>query len=303
MQIIGITGGTGFIGNHLANHLVSNGYKVIVFTRNVAGHTAGQFIDYALWDTGSKAADMNAFRQLDGIIHLAGAGIADKRWTKDRKKEIRDSRVDGTQYLVKLLKEHAPACKTFISASAIGYYGPDNGNSPFTETAPPHNDFLSDVCVQWEQASNDIEPEMRRVIFRFGIVLGKESGAFPQFANPVKWGVMPILGSGRQVISWIHIADLIGMILFALQHAELNGVYNAVAPQPVNQKTMMQTIAQSLGGIRIPVPIPATALKLAMGEMSIEVLKSATVSCQKIAAAGFHFQYPTIRQAVAGILK
>ncbi|MBN9481777.1 MAG: TIGR01777 family protein [Bacteroidetes bacterium 43-93] len=303
MQTIGITGGTGFIGHHLANHLVSNGYKVIIFTRDVAGHTPGQFIDYALWDTGSKAADINAFKQLDGIIHLAGAGIADKRWTKDRKKEIRDSRVDGTQYLVRLLKEHAPGCKTFISASAIGYYGPDNGNSPFTETAPHYNDFLSNVCVQWEQASNDIEPEMRRVIFRFGIVLGKESGAFPQFANPVKWGVMPVLGGGQQVISWIHIADLTGMILFALQQNELTGVYNAVAPQPVSQKAMMQTIGHSLGGIRIPVPVPAAALKLAMGEMSIEVLKSATVSCQKIVAAGFNFQYSSIEQAVADILK
>lgn len=197
MQTIGITGGTGFIGGHLINQLVSNGYRVIVFTRDPTRHKPTQMVDYALWDTASKEADISAFKQLNGIVHLAGAGIADKRWTDSRKKKIRDSRIAGTEYLVELLKQHAPGCKTFISASAIGYYGPDKDNKAFTEDDPPHNDFLANVCVQWERASAPIEAIMRRVVFRFGIVLGKESGAFPQFANPVKWGVMPILGGGQ----------------------------------------------------------------------------------------------------------
>ncbi len=301
MNTIGITGGTGFTGTHIAQLLLSMGYRVIIFSRN-AKPSSGQ-LSYAHWDADAGNCDTTALSELTGMVHLAGAGIADKRWTTARKQKIRDSRVMGTAFLVSQLKAHAPDCKTLICASAIGYYGPDNGNNPFTETSPPGNDFLSDTCVQWEAASVPAAAIMRRVVLRLGIVLGKGHGAFAELARPLSLGVMPILGSGDQMTSWISVHDLARLFVFALEHPSINGIYNAVAPAPVTHKTLMQAISTIKGGLHIPVPVPALLLKMILGEMSIEVLKSCTVSADKIVQAGFAFDHPDINNAVTAILK
>ena len=302
MKIIGITGGSGFIGRHLTALLIRSGYRVVIFTRSVPRNPAQKQVTYAQWDIITAKCDMNALKELDGVVHLAGAGIADKRWTEKRKKEILDSRVMGTEFLVSQLKDHAPACKTFIAASATGFYGRDHaGAIPFTETAPPCNDFLCDTCRQWEAASQKANEFARTVILRFGIVLGQECGAFPKLARPLSFGIMPVLGSGNQAVSWIEVDDLARLFLFVLEHDNLSGIYNAVAPNPVTHKELMKTTAAVKGDMKIPVPVPAVLLKIILGEMSGEVLKSCTVSAQKTIDTGFIFNYPDITSAVKAI--
>jgi len=303
MKIIGITGGAGFVGRYVTNLLISNGYKVLIFTRNTSGKPVRQHITYAHWDPDKGECDTHSLELVDAIVHLAGEGIADKRWSPKRKQEIVDSRVKVTHFLVEQLKMHAPDCKVFVSAAAIGYYGPDRqGLIPFTETAPSYNDFLGDTCSKWEVAANNAAALTRTVILRFGIVLGKESGAFPKFSKPVSFGIMPILGSGRQVVSWIEVSDLARLILFSLEHSEMQGIYNAVAPIPVTHRLLMKTIAREKGGIKIPIRVPAFALKILMGEMSEEILKSCTVSAQKTLSVGYTFLYPEIKDAIKHIL-
>lgn len=300
MKTIGIAGGSGFVGRHLSQLLTGRGYRVIVFTRKA--QPGNGLLQYAVWQPDRQMIDREALSGVDTMVNLAGAGVTDKRWTATYKKEILSSRVDATYFLLDALKTHAPRCATYISAAATGIYGPDQpGMSPFTETAPPYHDFLAEVCRQWETAALSQAAVYRTVILRLGIVLGKEGGAYPELAGPMKWGIMPILGHGHQVVSWVHVADVAAMLAYALEQTSLSGTYNCVAPQPVPHELLMQTIARVKGGWKLPVPVPAFALKLIMGASGVEVLKSCTVSADKISHAGFIFQYPQLREAVQSL--
>jgi uncharacterized protein (TIGR01777 family) len=302
MQTIGITGGTGFVGSHVCKLLTDQGHRVVIFTRGSKKATS-PLVSYAHWDPAARACDTEALSRLDAIVHLAGANLAGGRWTEKRKKEIVDSRVAATEFLVAQLKAHAPHCKAMVTASATGFYGPDRpGATPFTEDAAAYPDFLGKLCKDWEDAAKPATEFLRLVTVRFGIVLGRESGAFPEFVKPMSFGIMPILGSGRQMVSWIHVDDLAQLIVKALQDGNMPGIYNGVAPDPVPHKTLMKTIARARGGIKIPAPVPAFVLKLMLGEMSIEVLKSATVSAQKVLATGFTYRFPTIDAAVKDLV-
>lgn len=303
MQAIGITGGTGFIGHHLSDLLLSKGYKVIVFTRDMHKVTRRESVKYTYWNPDEGKFDLSYFDDIVGVINLAGAGLADKRWTEKRKQDIIRSRVHSTEFLIERLREHAPNCKTLISASAINYYGADRtGYVPFHEEVPAASDFLGTVCKLWEQAAHKADDFLRTVIFRFGIVLGKDDGAFPRLADPQSMGLVPIIGSGRQVMSWIHISDLCNMLVWAVMHETINGTFNAVAPHPVSQKRLMTTIAQEKGGIKIPFHVPNRLLSWILGEMPIAVMKSVLVSADKVQQAGFVFKYPTIEETVKNIL-
>ena len=304
MSTIGIIGGTGFVGSHLTSLLTGQGYKVIIFSRGKSQESGNPLINYAGFDYKKQLCDLDALKQLDAIVNLAGAGVAEKRWSKKRKEEIVSSRVDNTKYLISVLKEHAPGCQTFIAASATGFYGPDKpGEAPFTEGSAPFVDFLGTTCQEWEAATFSAKPFMRTVALRFGIVLGKESGAFLEFVKPMAWGIVPILGSGKQVVSWIEVTDLARLISYALTNGKMEGIYNAVAPNPVTHKELIETIAATKGGIKIPVPVPSMFLKILLGELSIEILKSCTVSAQKTLATGFSYQFPEIQGAVSHILQ
>lgn len=301
METIGITGGTGLIGRTLTTLLTDRGYKVIIFTRKPKDSTGN--ISYAYWDAYKQAIDTAALQEVDAMLHLAGEGVADKRWTTQRKHEILESRTIGTSFIASQLLQHAPRCKAFISSSAIGYYGADNGSAPFTEIANPSADFLGTTCKAWEEASLPLEGKVRRVLLRIGIVLSYDGGAFKEFVKPVKFGIAPLLGGGHQTVSWVHIDDVATMFLYALENENMQGIYNAVAPAPVSQRLLMFTIRHYAKSFSIPFPVPAFVLKLMLGEMSIEVLKSATVSSQKIEDAGFPFRYPTIGKAVEQLMR
>lgn len=301
---VGITGGTGTVGTHVAAMLINNGHQVTILSRNPPTGNTKPGYNYALWNAEKQQCDTNALQQLDAVIHLAGEPVAGKRWSAAQKEKIASSRVIGTRFLVDQLRQHAPNCKTMIAASAIGFYGPDAAPPvPFTEEAPAHNDFLGTICQQWEAEEHKADDFMRTVIIRIGLVMATEAGAFKEFVTPLSLGVMPILGSGRQVASWIHITDLARLMLFALDNSNMRGPYNAVAPHPLSNKELMKTVARIKGGFHIPAPAPSFLLQLMLGEMSIEVLKSCTVSAAKTLGTGFSFTYPDIGSAVKELLK
>lgn len=250
----------------------------------------------------------DAVSKADYIIHLAGAGVADKRWSKERKQEIIDSRVKSGELICKTLQQNPNNLKALVSASAIGWYGPDpkipNPN-PFTEYLPHSNDYLGTTCYQWEQSVQPIKEMGKRfVILRTGIVLSNDGGALKEFKKPLKLGVASMMGNGKQIVSWIHIDDLVNLYITAMENENYSGVYNAVAPSPVNNETLVTELAnQTKGKFYTKLPVPAFALKLALGEMSVEVLKSATVSSQKVLDKYFHFKFPTIAAAMADLAK
>ncbi len=296
MNTVLIAGGTGLIGTSLSKMLLSKGYKVIILSRS-AKPVQGN-ISYAKWDINKSIIDKDAVAQADHIIHLAGAGVADKRWTDKRKKEIVDSRVKSSELLIKVLKETNNKVQGVVSASAIGWYGPDQKGKIFTETDPPNNDFLGETCRLWEQNIEPVKHTGKRlVMLRTGIVLSNQGGAFPEFKKPNKAGIAAILGSGKQMISWIHIDDLCRMYIEAIENNNLNGVYNAVTDHVTNKELILR-IAKARKKPFIPVHIPEFILKLMLGEMSIEVLKSTTVDNSKIKHTGFKFLYPTLEAAL-----
>jgi len=307
MATVLITGGTGLIGKSLTRALVQKGYEIIVLTRNKSNKTGTNNVFYAQWNITEQTIDEEAIAKADYIIHLAGANVAEGRWTAKRKKEIVDSRVQSGALLAKALKEIPNNVKAVVSASAIGCYGPDGhipNPEPFVETDAPANDFLGVTCQQWEAA---IEPIIqlgkRLVILRTGIVLSNEGGAYAEFKKPLQFGIASILGSGKQIISWIHIDDLVRLYIEAMENESWKGIFNAVAPNPVNNKQLILEIAHQRNKFFVPVKVPAFILETMLGEMSIEVLKSATVSSAKIEAAGFQFFFSDIKTAVFNLLK
>lgn len=308
-----ITGGSGLIGSALSQLLVDKGYRVIVLSRgNAEGKKGkgipGTGIERRSWDPDKGTVDPQAISQADYIVHLAGAGVADKRWSGKRKQEIIDSRTRSSAVLAKALKELPNKVKTIISASAIGWYGPDPAipnPHPFSEETPADDAFLGEACRLWE---NSISPvtvlDKRLVILRIGIVLSSKGGALAEFKKPVRLGMAAILGSGKQVVSWIHIDDLCRLFLYAIEQPEWNGTYNAVAPHPVDNRTLTLELAKRLKGhYFVPVYIPSFVLKIVLGEMSIEVLKSATVASKKVRREGFQFLYSSIGEALDNLVK
>jgi uncharacterized protein (TIGR01777 family) len=288
--------------------LLEKNYKVIILSREEGGANAeSSRLAYARWDISTQLIDENSIREADFIIHLAGAGIADKRWTRKRKKVIRESRTKSSELIVKSLRELPNNVKAVISASAIGWYGADpvipNPN-PFRENNPPDAGFLGETCREWEAAIDPVTSLGKRLVkLRTAIVMSNAGGALREFKNPLRFGVAPILGNGRQVMSWIHIDDLVRLYIEAIENENLEGVYNAAAPYPVSNKTIMMKLAPlNKGQFYIPIHVPSFLLRIALGEMSIEVLKSATISCEKIHATGFTFLYPSIDAALQNLI-
>ena len=301
-----ITGGTGMVGKRLVQTLTDKGYEVAVITRKVKNQPSQPNVTYYKWDFEKDVIDEDALNDTDAIIHLAGSGVMDKKWNKAYREEILKSRTESISYLLQKLQNSNHKVKTLVSASAIGWYGPDlKQDSAFIEEDPSSNHFLGQTCKLWEQSAEQAESLGIRVCkLRIGIVLSDKGGALPEFVKPIKMGIAAIFGNGKQMVSWIHVEDLCRMFLFALENESLNGSYNAVAPTPTSNKNLVVSTAKLLKGrFWIPIHVPSLFLKCLLGERSIELLKSTTVSSKKISSAGFTFLYPEIGQALKKILK
>lgn len=290
-----ITGGSGMIGTRLTTHLLQAGYRVTHLSRHPS---AGKVKTYR-WDITRQEIDPEAITTADHIIHLAGAGIADGRWTAKRKQHIMDSRVDTVALLVDALQRNPHRVQSFVSASAIGYYG-NRGNTWLTEdSAPGQQGFMEQVCVAWEQAADRVAAlDIRTVKLRIGLVMSAAGGALPKMTLPMRFGLAPYFGSGRQYYSWIHIDDLCRMFAWAISHTQMTGPYNAVAPHPLPNKAFIQTVKTALHRPALMVPAPAFALRMVLGEMADTVLYSARVRGDKIYDTGFAPEYPHLQQAV-----
>jgi uncharacterized protein (TIGR01777 family) len=295
-----LTGGSGLIGSELTKHLLDKGYEVSHLSRKPGNDPN---IKTYLWDVTKGLIDEHCIDGVDTIVHLAGAGIAEKRWTDKRKKEIVESRTRSIDLVYHLLRSKAHQVKSIISAAATGYYG-DRKDELIIEDSPPGNDFLANCCMQWELAIDKGKDLGLRVLkFRTGVVLNEKGGALPLMAKPVKFSVGSPLGSGKQWVPWIHYRDVIDLYIYGIENDELSDVYNMVAPNPVTNKQLTKAIAKQLHRPLWLPNVPATMLKLLLGEMSVIVLGSTKASAQKIETDGFMFKYPIIEAALKEIYR
>ena len=247
------------------------------------------------WDIEQDYIDPMALEKTEVIIHLAGAGIAEERWSAERKEEIYNSRTKSSLLIYNYLKDHQHSVKTFIAASAIGLYGMDTGSAIIKENAPIGTDFLAHVTDAWEASTKKFEPlGIQLFQTRIGIVLSNEGGALKEILKPP---VAAPLGNGQQYMSWIHITDLCEMILFAIEN-KLSGAYNAVGPKPVTNRSFTKLAAKVYGKPYLPVSVPKLVLKLMLGEMAQIVLGGSRISCEKILSAGFSFKFPKLEEAL-----
>lgn len=294
-----ITGASGLIGTRLTELLMERGDEIYHLGRTGKHSSARSFV----WNIEQSALDRDALKNVTTIIHLAGAGVAEQRWTKKRKGEIRKSRVQSTRLLYDALRKNKNIVDTFISASAIGYYGFE-GNEVFTEQSAPGSDFLADVTRQWELAADQLcELGIRVVKLRIGIVLSQRGGALKKMITPIKIFAGAPLGTGDQYLSWIHIDDLCRIFIKAIDDPAMHGAYNAVALKPVTNREMIRAIAKVLHKPLIMPAIPSFVLKIILGEMAEIVVSGNRVSADKILQTGFNFKFPVLEDALKDIFK
>ena len=294
-----ITGGTGLIGLPLTQALIARGYQVSHLSRTPGKNPQ---VKTYLWNVDEGQIDADCINGVDSIVHLAGAGIADKRWTKKRKQLLIDSRTKSIGPIYELLRQKPNhEVKNIISASATGYYS-NRGNELLTEESRPMHDFLGTCCIEWEKAVDEGKQIGLKVTkFRTGVILSTKGGALPPLALPVILYIGTALGNGKQYIPWIHLQDAVEMYLQAIDGQLPPDVYNMVAPNPVTNKELTQAVARQLRKPLWLPNVPAFALKLALGEMSLVVLGSTKVSAQKIQNAGYQFKYDNITDALRNI--
>lgn len=300
MSKILITGASGLIGRYLTGLLRKEGHIVSHLGRSKQSGSMQSYV----WDIEKKFIEPGALEDKDVIIHLAGAGVAEKKWTPARKKEIIESRTLSTRLLREELNVRPNKVATIVCASAIGYYGFDDISShEFVETDSPGNDFLAQVVKVWEEEQDQLAlPAIRLVKIRVGIVLSNEGGALPEMAKPIRYLVGSPLGSGDQNLSWIHIHDICQMFVQAVRDETMQGAYNGVGPYAVTNRQMTRAIADAMDKPLIAPAVPAFVLKAIMGEMASLALRGSKVSSNKIAATGFRFQFATLESALRDLV-
>jgi len=293
-----ITGASGSVGKRLTRVLLEKGYQISALSRTPGQNPA---VKTFIWDVNRGIIDEHCIEGIDTIIHLAGAGIAEKRWTDARKKELIDSRTRSIGLIYDLLKTREHQVSSVISAAAIGYYS-DRGDELMTEDSTPNTDFMAHCCMEWENAVDEGQKLGLRIVkFRTGVVLDKDGGALPKLAKPIKLYIGSPIGNGRQWIPWIHWQDVVDMYVYAIENITVNGIYNMVAPNPVTNVQLTQAVAKQLHKPLWAPNVPAFVLKLILGEMSTIVLGSTKVSAQKIQDAGFRFKFTEVSAALKEI--
>jgi hypothetical protein len=304
---VAVSGATGFVGSRLVEQLHKDGHRVLVLTRNITHaqkvfpKTAFSNVDIVAYTPTVSGTWQDAIATCDGVVNLTGEPIGEGRWTPERKQEILNSRKLTTQKIVEAIAKADPKPSVLVNTSAIGYYGTSE-TATFDETSPSGSDFLAQVCQAWEaEATKVTEAGVRLVILRFGIVLGL-GGALGKMITPFKLFAGGPIGSGKQWFSWIHIDDLVNLIIQALTKPEILGVYNATAPHPVRMSELSTTIGKVMHRPSW-LPVPDFAIEALLGDGAIVVLEGQRVLPQRTLESGFEFQYPDLQPALETILK
>ncbi len=302
MHIV-VFGGTGLLGRALVEALHPQGHTLTVVTRRPEARLGGvlERVQRVAWMPSDPNALARHVRTADVVVNLMGENIASGRWTPARKRALTASRVETGRVLAAAIRLAQPRPKVLLQASAVGYYG-DRGDALLDESAPPGDDFLARLCVAWEASTAAVEGlGVRRVVLRTGVVLSREGGALPRLLLPLRWGVGGPLGDGRQWMPWIHIADHVGAMIFLMTHERAEGVFNLVAPTPVTNAELTRALAQRLHRPAF-FRVPAFALRLLFGEMSMVLLASQRVLPNRLLDAGYAFQYPLLDAALDNLL-
>jgi len=300
MKKILIAGGTGFVGKQLIDFLVGKGYSIHVLTRKPRSNSSKN-IRFFQWEIERQYIDKKAFEGVEILINLTGANIGEKRWTNDRKKEIIDSRVKSINLLYQYISDNKFNINTFISSSAVGFYGAVTTEKTFAETSESGNDFLASVCQKWENAAlkfNDLG--VRTVILRKGIILGKDGGMVKKLSPLAQLGINVSLGSGEQYLPWIDIRDLVRLYDFFLSNPQLSGIYNAVATEQITTNDFSKVLLKSFGKKSFLPNAPAFVIRLLFGEMAVMLLEGSKVSNDKLKSTGFYFEFDTIEKSLLG---
>lgn len=298
-EIVLITGAGGMIARELSKRLEKD-YTVRFLTRKK------QHSNEFEWDVRKGTIDEAALENVSHVIHLAGANISEKRWTTERKEELISSRVDSAQLILKTLREKKIKLKSFITASGINYYGTKTTDTIFTEKDAPGNDFLSEVVVLWERAADNFKEQNlaeRVVKIRTAVVLSEKDGALKKMIPTIKMGIGSPLGSGKQFMPWVHIKDICSIYEFALKNSDLDGAYNATAPEHITNEDLTKNIAKILRKPLFMPNVPGFVLKLIFGELADALLEGSRASSQKIQDAGFQFEFPRLEMALEDLLK
>ncbi|MCC5629023.1 TIGR01777 family oxidoreductase [Nostoc sphaeroides] len=303
---VAITGATGFVGSLLVQRLHAKGHKIVVLTRNtnfaqkVFPSEAFPNVEIVAYTPNTSGSWQSIIASCDGVVNLAGEPIGEGRWTPERKQEILNSRKLGTQKIVEAIANANPKPTVLINASAIGYYGTSE-TATFDETSQSGSDFLAQVCQVWEAEARKVKDAgVRLVILRFGIVLGN-GGALDKMITPFKLFAGGPIGSGRQWFSWIHVEDLVSLILEALTKPEIEGVYNGTAPNPVRMVDLSQTLGEVMNRPSW-LPVPGFAIEALLGDGAMVVLEGQQVIPKRTLETGFEYKYPNLQSALTQIL-
>ena len=303
---VAITGATGFVGSRLVQRLHAKGHQIVVLTRNttfaqkVFPSEAFPNVEIVAYTPNTSGSWQSVIASCDSVVNLAGEPIGEGRWTPERKQEILNSRKLGTQKIVEAITNANPKPTLLINASAIGYYGTSE-TATFDETSLSGNDFLAQVCQIWEAEARKVKDVgVRLVILRFGIVLGN-GGALDKMITPFKLFAGGPIGSGRQWFSWIHVDDLVSLILEALTKPEIEGVYNGTAPNPVRMADLSQTLGEVMNRPSW-LPVPSFAIEALLGDGAIVVLEGQQVLPKRTLETGFEYKYPNLQSALTQII-
>ncbi|MBS1546287.1 MAG: TIGR01777 family oxidoreductase [Bacteroidetes bacterium] len=299
METVLITGGSGLIGSHLTKLLVAEGFTVRHLSRNNKPNAP---VSTFSWDITKGLIDPRALQGVDHIIHLSGANLAGKRWTRARKQELLASRANAADLLREATAKAGTWPQTFISASGVNYYGTVTADHIFTEEEPAAGDFLGQLCRAWEAAADAWKPHCRVVKLRTPVVLARTGGALEKMAAPARMGLAAPLGSGKQWMPWVHIDDLARAYLHAIQRKDLQGAFNVAAPEQVRNLEFMHVLAKVLKRPFFLPPVPGLLLRMVLDGPGNLILNGSRAATGKLERTGFRYQFPQLKNALADLL-